>query len=204
MRVIHIIPSAFEYFDDIRAEAFEMVDELNRQNITADAFALQYGAHSAQKKTDEEQIESGEKKPTDIMRKYVGMASGADALATLPDFDIVHLHCPFLGGARAIIKWRLEYPGQPFVISYYHPVPFTDLFSVFVRWYNNYYLPKIFKLSNVVFCDTFEQFTAGAGERYLRGEKKLVALGREGDIHLTTRESVVKLVEIYQLLLNSN
>ena len=50
MRVIHIIPSAFEYFDDIRSQAFRLLDGLNKLGVETEAFTLQYGStNKAQK-----------------------------------------------------------------------------------------------------------------------------------------------------------
>ncbi|EKD42976.1 MAG: hypothetical protein ACD_72C00515G0006, partial [uncultured bacterium] len=44
MRVLHIIPSAFDYFDDIRSEAFKMIDAEIEMGIDAEAMTLEYGA----------------------------------------------------------------------------------------------------------------------------------------------------------------
>lgn len=143
MKVIHIIPSAFEYFDDIRARAFKTVSEQNSLGIAADAFTLQYGS-----------VSRGEKAGINAAaphQHYLGQSSFSQLVYRLADYDAVHLHTPFLGGAGALVKWKRAHPDIPLLASYYRPVKIVDGFSVFIWLYNRFYLPKIFALAQNVF-----------------------------------------------------
>ncbi|MEK7131772.1 MAG: glycosyltransferase [Patescibacteria group bacterium] len=143
MRVIHIIPSAFEYFDDIRLQAFKLLDGLHKLGVETEAFTLQYGSTN---KVEKASI----KEASPSVHNYLGNFDIDSAIANFADFDIVHLHCPFFGAAGKILRWKKLNPGIPLVVTYYRPVRIQDLMSLFIRFYNAYYLPKIFKLADAV------------------------------------------------------
>lgn len=140
MRVIHIIPSAFDYFDDIRSQAFKLLDGLHKLGVETEAFTLQYGTTN---KAEKASIKSA----SPSVHDYIGNFDIDDAVASFSDFDIVHLHSPFFGGAGKILNWKKLNPDIPFVITYYRAVRILDLMSLFIKFYNAYYLPKIYKLA---------------------------------------------------------
>lgn len=177
MRVIHIIPSAFEYFDDIRSETFKLIDGLYKLGIETEAFTLQYGGPT--KKLKEEV-----KEDSPSVHSYISSTSANGLVESLADFDIVHLHCPFLGAARQILNWKKSYPKTPLVITYHRDVVWTDLFSLFIKLYNHYYLPKLFKVADVVVCQNLEELASFRGSRYIDKNKDLAVLDEiklEGD-----------------------
>ncbi len=143
MRVIHIIPTAFEYFDDIRSQAFKLLDGLHKLGVETEAFTLQYGSTN---KAEKASIKSA----SPSVHNYLGNFDIDSAIANFSDFDIVHLHCPFFGAAGKILNWKKLNPGIPLVITYYREVRVQDLMSLFIRLYNAYYLPKFFKLADAV------------------------------------------------------
>ena len=143
MPVIHIIPSAFEYFDDIRSQAFKLLDGLHKLGVETEAFTLQYGSTN---KAEKASIKSA----SPSVHNYLGNFDIDSAIANFSDFDIVHLHCPFFGAAGKILNWKKLNPGIPLVITYYREVRVQDLMSLFIRLYNAYYLPKFFKLADAV------------------------------------------------------
>ena len=155
MRVIHIIPSAFEYFDDIRSQAFKLLDGLNKLGVETEAFTLQYGStNKAQKASIKEAAPS--------VHDYVGNFDINSAIANFSDFDIVHLHCPFFGAAGKILRWKKLHAGIPLVVTHYRAVRVGDAMSLLIRLYNAYYLPKIFKLADAV--DWFDAGKADPAE----------------------------------------
>ena len=42
MRVVHIVSTAFNYFDDIRNAVFKIVDGLQEKGVSQEIFTLQY------------------------------------------------------------------------------------------------------------------------------------------------------------------
>ena len=143
MRVIHIIPSAFEYFDDIRSRAFKLLDGLNKLGVESEAFTLQYGQPNRA-------VKASVKEVSPSVHDYAGNFDVDSAIANFADFDIVHLHCPFFGAAGKILNWKKLNPDIPLAVTYYREVRLEDMMSLFIRVYNAYYLPKIFKLADAV------------------------------------------------------
>ena len=155
MKVIHIIPSAFEYFGDIRSQAFKLLDGLHKLGVETEAFTLQYGSTNKAEK-------ASIKEASPSVHNYLGNFDINSAIANFSDFDIVHLHCPFFGAAGKILRWKKLNPGIPLVITYYCQVRIEDLMSLFIRFYNAYYLPKFYKLANAV--DWFDAGKASSVE----------------------------------------
>ena len=177
MRVIHIIPSAFEYFNDIRSEVFKLIEGLYTMGIETEAFTLQYGGPT---KTIKDQI----KADSPSVHNYINSTSANGLVESLAEFDIVHLHCPFLGAARQILNWKKSHPKIPLVITYYRDVVWTDLFSLFIKLYNHYYLPKLFKVADIVVCQNLGELASFRGSRHIGKDKHVAVLDEiqlEGD-----------------------
>jgi len=150
MKIIHIIPSAFEYFNSIRTLAFEVVEEQTKIGASVDAITLQY-------ETTGKRL-TNEIKKTSYSRKFLGTVPAGKAIKNLDNYDVVHLHTPFLGGANDIIKWAKNKKDTLFVITYYYDFRDEDFIGKIIKWYNNFYLPKIFDLSDQVFVFGVEEF----------------------------------------------
>jgi len=166
MKVLHIIPSAFNYFDDIRVEAFRLLENLQHLGVEGDAFTLQYGSSGSAK-----QFQKGvhEIAPS---RSFVGTAREEELIRAFADYDLIHLHCPFFGAAGSIGRWKRAHPEIPLIATYHRPVLAADLFGRCIRWYNYYYLPKIFLLADLV------AYNPGSGvreivKRYVKDPAKL-------------------------------
>lgn len=155
MKVLHIIPSAFDYFNDIRATAFSLVGKLPGFGIEADAFTLQYGSASR-----EERGEVAAKAPT---QHFLGLTSVAELIVALNDYDLVHMHCPFLGAAGKIITWKREHPKIPLVATFHRRVITPDFFSLGIVWYNRYYLPRLFAVADAITTPEIEIFQKSFG-----------------------------------------
>jgi len=142
MRVLHIIPAAFEYFEDIQKTAFAFVEKLDQHGLYQEIFTLQYGELNRSAKNN-----LNSSAPS---RNFKGLKSIETLIDSLSNFDIIHLHTPFLGAAGKILKWKKEHPEAYLVVTYYRSIKITDLFSWLVRGYNYFYLPKIFRLANCI------------------------------------------------------
>lgn len=150
MKILHIIPSAFDYFTDIKKAAFKIVEKLSQTEIEIEVITLQYDQPSKKARAeisgDEEKQISGVAPSYD----YSGQISLKKSLDSLPDFDLIHLHVPFLGGARSIIQDLKKENMPPLLISYYRPILLVDFFSLLIKWYNQYYLSRLFSLAKIV------------------------------------------------------
>ena len=150
MKVIHIIPSAFDYFDDIRSQAFKLLDAQTDSGLETEAFTLQYGVT-----TKSDRNVAAESAPS---HEYKDTHNVGALIASLDKYDIVHLHTPFFGAAGSILKWKRHKTSRPLVVTYYRDQILSDLFSVFVRLYNTFYLPKIFFIADALICPSFDNF----------------------------------------------
>ena len=162
MRVIHIIPSAFDYFNDIRAQAFALLEELHKLGVENEAVTLQYGATG---KTLKESV----RQSAPSVHSYLGDFNMDSVIKSFADFDIVHLHCPFFGGAGKILRWKKLNPNIPLVITYHRAVRILDVVSLFMKLYNAYYLPKFFKLA-----DSASQFNPEESQQSIAADTLLV------------------------------
>lgn len=135
MRVIHFVPSAFEYFEDIRSNVFHIVEELDKEEVNSEIITLQYGAPTQTSKQAAAEQE--------VKRSYKGTMPTPELLESLSRFDIIHFHVPLLGFLGKFIKWKKLHPEARVVVSYYRPVRYDDLISWFVKWYNQHYLVQL-------------------------------------------------------------
>jgi hypothetical protein len=161
MRVVHIVPTAFNYFDDIRNAVFKIVDGLQEKGVSQEIFTLQY---SEPEKNNLEEI-----KKISPKRNYGGARPLAESFEDLASFDLVHFHVPFLGAGKALLMWRQKFKDVPLITSYYRKVLLVDLLSIFISLYNNYFLKKMIPISDMV--TTF----AGQGD-FLHNYARKIAL----------------------------
>lgn len=176
MKVLHIIPSAFDYFDDIRVEAFDLVEKLNKVGCEADAITLQYGSSPSSRRIKKEIHRAA---PSRI---FSGMVKADGLIEEFNSYDLVHVHCPFFGAAGSIERWKGDVGFRtPLVLTYYREVKVTDLFALVIKWYNNYHLPKLFKLAEAIVCPSISEFQKSAASRYLQEGDKLHELDNSTD-----------------------
>lgn len=136
MKVIHIIPSAFNYFDDIRAAAFGLIEKLDKFGVDSVAFTLQYNSVISTRMKD--QVRTAAPSQT-----FAGMSTLDNMFDELSNADIVHVHTPLFGGMGQFFAWRANNPTVPVVLTYYRPCALTNLFSYFIYAYNWYYLSRL-------------------------------------------------------------
>ncbi len=143
MRIIHIIPTAFDYFDDIKRRAFKLVGEMNQYTgFESEAFTLQYN-----NATKSEQAEVKTIAPD---QKYIGSQTTGEAFEYLNNFDVIHLHAPFLGAGKMLRRWRKNNLDKVFVVSDYRSVPTVDLIAIGIKWYNKYYLKRLKSVADII------------------------------------------------------
>lgn len=198
MRVIHFVPSAFDYFADIKSVAFELVAGLSEAGVENEIIALQYGVLPQAEKDENQSV-----KTNYLGARYEGVINFHETLQDLSGFDVVHLHAPFLGAANEIIKWKKNNPEIPLVVTYYRDIPIVDLISVFLRWYNSRYLSKIFLIADRVICPILDNFLESRGKYLLEDLNKLEEFGTwNDDIHLTESANKVKLLQRDEVVKN--
>lgn len=142
MRVVHIIPAAFNYFNDIRDAAMAEVEAEGGMRIEAEAFVLQYGSVTERFSSDVKKVA-----PT---RVFQGVMSGQSMMEVLDSFDVVHVHCPILGMMGKIIAFKKKNPQIPLVVTYHRPVMIPDLFALYISWYTKWHLPRLLGVADAL------------------------------------------------------
>lgn len=152
MRVLHIIPGAFDYFEDIRTEAFALMDDLEAIGVETEAFVLEYGPTKVEEPWKKDETADGLSGSSTVNKKhsFKGAMSVTAMLERFEAFDVVHLHVPFFGGGHALRRWKERHPDRPFVMTYYRSVRTPDMFSLLISWYNAYYLGKLARQADIV------------------------------------------------------
>jgi hypothetical protein len=84
MRVTHIVPAAFNYFEDIRSAAFQLAGGLQNIGIETDLFTLQYESVNKRMKTEAQEASKN-------THAYIGSMNGRDLITDLNSSDLVQL-----------------------------------------------------------------------------------------------------------------
>ena len=225
MRVVHIIPATFNYFDNIKEFAFSILEKQNSFGIEADAVTLQYSKHDIKKdrailkeKKDIalQKLLAGEIKIDYPKYNYKGSNTLSVAFEKLSDYDLVHLHAPWFGAGEDILKWRRLNPEQPFIVSYYYDFKISDILGIMIKIYGYYYLPKILNLANVITCFDLDKFAKMSAFPMVKRKEMILPLVDYGVLKnpLTSNKFSVKLftddelnqiserlINVYQLLI---
>ncbi len=171
MRVLHIVPAAFSYFDDIQAQVESWLPSLANLGVEVQVFSLKYGSQ----KKNGQQVEGKSFASQYDREEKISITS---AFAEWSSFDVVHLHGPFLGAGAEIIKACHAYREVPLLLSYHRPVTLSNFFSLFIRCYNFFYLRKIFPLAQGLIFSRAQLFLRW--QQYIRPEQWVVELVDKG------------------------
>ncbi|EKD42888.1 MAG: hypothetical protein ACD_72C00544G0001, partial [uncultured bacterium] len=137
-------------------------------------------------------------------QKYLGQQSIEQHASSWDDFDIINLHCPFLGAGHKILKWTNEHPLKPLVLTYHRDFVADDVWGWFIKMYNYYFLPRLFKTAAIATFFDDQKDIDKIGRKILKNEQKNIILGLplEGeDIH--SNQVVEDMVLVYNSIINS-
>ena len=169
IKILHFIPSAFEYFEDIRKEAFALIDALNELGFENFAFTLQYEAVNKRVKKEV----SGK---TRGRMNFEKIYNEKELEAKLDEADIIHLHAPFLGMGKKLVLYKQKYPRKKFVITLYRDLPYVDLFTIIIWLYNGWYLRKLMGVADFVCAKDESIFKKAGGFSMLKDDKKFMSI----------------------------
>lgn len=197
MKVLHIVPSAFNYFDEIRSEAFAILEEENKLGIDANVITLEFGTTTKKEKEEVKSIAPN--------RQFIGQQSLADNARLWDQFDIVNLHCPFFGAASQILNWAKTNSKKGLVVTYHGDFKTPDFFSLIIKFYLIYYLPKVFSIAKAVCFLSSRRRESLIGIRTFKNDEKAFVLGGQNpslDIH--NGDIVPDLIMVYNNIMLTN
>jgi len=189
MRVLHIIPSAFDYFDGIRFESFKILEMENKFGIDTDAITLEYG--SSPKSSVSSTTKSFPR------QKFLGRDTIDRNVKEWDQYDVVNLHCPFFGGAKKILDWAGS-NDKNLVLTYHCDFVSSDIIGWFIKIYNYFYLPKLAKKSKLISLFSSRYYDSKIGIKIFKNCENIAVLGlgkNFKDIH--SKEVVEDLVMVY-------
>ncbi|MBI2444128.1 MAG: glycosyltransferase [Candidatus Magasanikbacteria bacterium] len=166
MKVLHLIPAAFDYFADIEAGAFRLVEELSKLGVGAEAFTVQFA--KPPREVTREKAPPGLPPP-----HYRGAVTVSEVETRLAEFDLLHVHTPLFGAAGRVLRWQQQHPQLPLVVTWHRALPTPDAFALLIKIYNLYYLPKLFAAAAVIACPSRQVFGNYFWQRAGRYQNKI-------------------------------
>ena len=169
MKILHFVPSAFEYFDEIREGAFKLIDGLDELGFNNYVFTLQYSAVS-------KRLEKEVKKESKGKLGFEKIHNLEEVEAKMAEADVIHLHAPFLGMGKKLLEFKKKFPQKKFVVTVYEDLPYTDFFTIIIWLYNSWYLKRILNVCDFVCADDEQKFREARGFSILKDGKKFVSI----------------------------
>lgn len=210
MKILHIIPSAFSYFDDIKGKAMSLAEKQKELGFSVEAFTVQYQGF-----TPKQAAESSLQAP---LLHFSGVFDAEEVISQLHYFDIIHFHAPFLGIIGKICGLlKNKASKSKIVISYWRDPIINDIFSVYIYLYNRFYVPKLSVLSDAQMFMEANDCSLVDIKRWIKNPNNVLNFGDEqtinNNIPLTPDANRIKLdirnkeavacLSIYNKLINS-
>jgi len=160
-----------------------MIEKLSDFGIENEVITLQYHTPNEpvkNKRTDEDIDKKIESKDFSVAKdhslSFNGYEQTVDSFSNLDEFDIVHLHAPFLGAGWQISQFKKKHPKIPLLISYYREVRNVDFFCLLISIYNWFYLRIIIKKADAVLFFSKKRY----GFEYISRSKAIdMAIGND-------------------------
>lgn len=169
MKVLHIVPSAFNYFDEVRKSVFELVGNLEEFGLDNYVFTLQYS--TVNKRLEKEvEVQSKNKMSFEKIYNKEGFEEKLDWA------DIIHLHTPFLGMGKNILAYKKKHPQKKLLVTVHKNLQYIDFFTIIIWLYNRWYLNKIIEKADFVCAEDETIFEKTTGKKLRKDDKKFISL----------------------------
>lgn len=89
----------------------------------------------------------------------------------IKNFDIIHLHYPFFGGAEAVVLRRLFDPGQKLIVHYHMDSRSDGAKGIFFNIYRYLFLPIVLRVADKITCASFDYIEHSDISKYYFGHK---------------------------------
>lgn len=167
MKVLHVIPAAWHYYDDIQAEAFQLVDVESSMGVYAIAYTIEYqNPNKAVPATSEKEREGKFTPSTTSVQsaifkrraapQYKGKVSDVEIETDMATFDVVHVHAPIFGAIGRVMNWKKLYPNLKIFVTIHRPSRKTDFFTLVFAIYNKVMLPKLLAVCSAIITPSME------------------------------------------------
>ena len=112
------------------------------------------------------------------------------------DFDLIHLHYPFIGGVRATLKLKKK-TGQPLVVTYHMDLLQDGFKGLFFKIYSRLTLPKILQAADKIIVSSLDYAQNSAlAPFFLKYQGKIIEIPfgvEESGKYLNKEDLILKL-----------
>lgn len=163
MKVLHVIPAAFHYYDDIQTEAFKLVDAESQMGVEAVAYTIEYQLPvkntpltEKEKKKDEPLAPIPAIFQRRALPQYKGRVKQEEIESDIESFDIIHVHVPIFGAIGKVLEWKKRFPKLRIFVSVHRKSIKNDFFTVLFALYNKIMLPKVFAKTECIIAPSMK------------------------------------------------
>lgn len=143
MKIAHVVCSFPPYPGGMGNVTYETARELLDLGHQVKVFTPKYNRKSSDKRIDfVERLDPVFNLENSAYLPQIGKK--------LDGFDLVHLHYPFYGAAKAVQKWKKNNPGTPLVITYHMDNKGVGLHGLFFKTYRKLFLNKILSSADML------------------------------------------------------
>lgn len=155
MKIAIISPVFPPYRGGIGTAAYTEAVELSRRGHEVTVFAPRRGGRGKAFNSREEKFKLHRLRP---VFKYGNAAWLPQLSWKLKNFDVVHLHYPFFGGAEVVGRSarKLKRRGVKIVITYHHDVVGKGWLGKFFKWHTKKLMPKILAAADKIIVSSFD------------------------------------------------
>lgn len=203
MRIAHLVSTFPPYFGGMGNAVFGMAQESARRGHEVTVLTPKSAKRKAQSENN---------LPFTIRHlRPFGRWGNASFLPQLfwmlDDYDIVHLHYPFFGGAEIAALWRASQlkRGRRLVITYHMDALARGWLGRFFAWHNRFMLPSILSLADRMIVTSFDYAEHSLLKQHELGIKNKmfeIPLGVDTD-RFQPREKDAEIIRRYKIDANA-
>lgn len=200
MRIVHIVSTYPPYAGGMGNVCFNEAQELQKFGHKVVVFTPQY-----KKKGHEDKKQDSDVVFLKPLIQWGNAALAPSVVKELKDFDIVHLHWPFIGGAETVLFFKLFTKFKPKLVVQYH----MDLIGPGLRGllfyiYKLLFNPILVRTADVILASSFDYIRNSNLRKYIsQYSNKFIEFPLGVDINeFSPQPKNIKLLEKYNLLVS--
>ncbi len=150
MKVAQIICTFLPYKGGMGNSVFNFAKALTDLGVDVTVLTPAYDAQNA----TEEKFKIIRLKP---WFKYQNAGFIPQLFGYLKDFDVIHLHYPFFGGAEAVWLYKFLHPRAKLLVTYHQDSVIDKGWRKYIfAFYNKFFLPLLIKSADTVTCSSLD------------------------------------------------
>lgn len=170
MRIAHIVSTFPPYKGGMGNACFCQVQELIKLGYTLAVLTPDYKGDKFQVSNFKFQNKHSNfqiiyLKP---LLKFGNAAFVPQLIKYLKNFDIIHLHWPFIGGAEIFLLWRLFHRQQKIIVQYQMDLKDSGWRGLFFKLYSLLFLGLLFKSADKIVVSSLDYIQHSRAKKYFK------------------------------------